>query len=204
MGRDPTSQLRRLDSVWDYGDFTVTVVAVIGADYGVVIPQVTIEADSVTVGMLQKMKLGKLRERIYNAIRRDPSLLDIRAKLLDMIEAGHGTMSKREQEVMTRARNEVQQIARNLRSSAPARGRGAENREWHRMIAEMYLAMLDAYGPRGVIQAMARELDAKPNTVSQWVRKARLDDWITDAPGQGRAGGEAGPKLEEWRTEHES
>lgn len=70
MGRDPTSQLRRLDSVWDYGDFTVTVVAVIGADYGVVIPQVTIEADSVTVGMLQKMKLGKLRERIYNAIRR--------------------------------------------------------------------------------------------------------------------------------------
>jgi hypothetical protein len=153
-----------------------------------------IEGDSVTVGTLQDLKLGTLRDELVKWIRIGPQLLEnpdiiFTDQLDDSIIA---------------SRDEVNRISKELKARRPARGRGAENPTWYRKVAEMYLATLDAHGPRGVIQSMAVELDAKPNTVSQWVRKARLAGWLTEAPEQGRAGGRPGLKLKEWREEHES
>ena len=89
-----------------------------------------------------------------------------------------------------------------LKASPPVRGRGATNPEWERKIAQLYVAMLMAHGERGVIQAMAKELDAPPNTVSGWVHKSRNKGWITDAPAQGKAGGAKGTRLIEWEEEN--
>lgn len=152
--------------------------------------------------MLQDVKLGKLRTLIADHVRRDPSLLDERVRLLEIVDAHGGTLSGQEREVMKRARREVSKIAQDLTASPPARGRGATNPEWDRKIAQLYVAMLMAHGERGVIKAMAKELDAPPNTVSGWVHKSRNKGWITDAPGQGKAGGAKGPRLIEWEEEN--
>lgn len=202
-GRDPEGTgIRKLETDWNFGHFKVTVEVLIGDEYGVGFPKVIFEADSVTVGMLQDVKLGNLRSVIADHVRRDHSLLDDRVRLLEFFYAHGGTLSDQERNVMKRARREVDKIAQNLKASPPVRGRGATNPEWERKIAQLYVAMLMAHGERGVIQAMAKELDAPPNTVSGWVHKSRNKGWITDAPAQGKAGGAKGTRLIEWEEEN--
>jgi transposase len=49
---------------------------------------------------------------------------------------------------------------------------------------------------------MAEYLDAAPNTVYWWVRRAREEGWLTKGQ-QGRAGANAGPRLIMWLKEQE-
>jgi hypothetical protein len=165
-----------LVTVWGYGAFTVTVLAFVGD--GVDFKEVRVKGDAVTVGTLQDVKLGTLRTRIADHIRRQGV----------------------DQQWASR---EVDRIIETLRDTAPSRGRGASNPEWDRKIAQLYVNMLITHGERGVILAMAEGLGANPVAVSQWVHKSRKNGWIGPAPSKGRAGGDKGQRLIEWESENE-
>jgi hypothetical protein len=90
-----------------------------------------------------------------------------------------------------------------LRESPPKRGRGADNSDFYRLVAETYLALLYTVGERRVVKVMAEEIGRPNNTVSGWVHTARKEKWLGPSLKPNRAGGEPGPKLNEWRKEHE-
>ena len=192
-----------------YEDFTLTLIAVVGLDYGIVFQYFEIDkTKSVTAGMLQRIKLGELREEIAKSLVRNPSLLDWGALILDFVEKNESVEwtelpSEDALTVMETAREDVRRLVKLLKDYQPRRGRAAENPGLYRMVAELYLELLPDHGQR-VIEAMTTELGKPKNTVSGWVRKSRDNYWLTPAPAQGRAGGEAGQRLIEWRKENES
>jgi len=177
----------------------------------------------VTARIVQAVKVGSLREHIAQLIRLQPALIYEEVALADILELIERfdladveiTLSDTEKldykEMTTKtiasikaAADEIRPRAKRLKATAPSRGRGAKTPEsWSREIAELYLIMLQAEGPRGVVQAMAVELDAPANTVSQWVRKSRLEGWLGPAPMPGKAGGVAGTRLVKWWENNE-
>lgn len=200
FGIDKTTGRRSVYIEIPYKDFQLTLIVVVGLDYGIVFRYLEIDkAESVTAGMLQRIKLGELREKIAKSFVGNPSLLDWRALTLPFVELP----SEDELAVMETAREDVDRLVRLLKDYQPRRGRAAENPGLYRMVAELYLQLLPDHGQR-IIEGMARELGKPKNTVSGWVRKSRDNYWLTPAPAQGRAGGEAGRRLIEWRREHES
>jgi hypothetical protein len=66
----------------------------------------------------------------------------------------------------------------------------------------MYLNFHAQHGQK-CVKAMAEHLDATPQQVSEWVRRARKLGWLTKAPVPGQAGGRAGLRLMEWLEEQE-
>lgn len=220
---DPHTGLTPLKTKWDYGEFVVTLDSVIGLDYGVGITHLELDAESVTSGIMQAVKVGSLRDHIAQLIRLTPALIYEEVALADILEhierfgldvieitlsdtekLVYKEMTTQAIESTKTAADEIRLRAKRLRGTPPSRGRGAKTPEsWSREIAELYLDMLKAEGPRGVVQAMAVELDAPANTVSQWVRKSRLEGWLGPAPLPGKAGGVAGTRLIKWRKNKE-
>lgn len=214
---DPDTGLIPVRSKWNYTDFSVWVEADIGLDdYGIKFSRVEIEANSITAQTFQRLKIGTLRDRMAKWIRVAPGLINedvTTARVIEQIESlGHdptkvviefGAMTPEDVESVKASAREVKRLAKRLKGQPPSRRRGADNPDFYREIAQLYLEQLQVHGPRGVIQAMAEELDAKPNTVSQWVRKSRLKGWLGPAPKKGRAGGTKGDELIKWEKENQ-
>ena len=192
-----------------YEDFLLTLEAVISPDRGVVFSDLRIsETESVTSGMMQRIRLGLIREVIGRDFVRNPLwwgtvgvLTELAVESVSGIEWAE-TPSKEQMAAIEAERKEVQRLSRLLKDYQVKRGRAAENPGLYRMVAELYLQLLPEHGQR-VIEAMTTELGKPKNTVSGWVQKSRDNRWLTPAPAQGRAGGEAGPRLIEWRKEKE-
>ena len=70
------------------------------------------------------------------------------------------------------ARDAASEATKYLMTKQPQRGRAAANSEWYGHVARVYLDFYAEHGQRAV-KAMARYLDAEPNTVYWWIRRAR-------------------------------
>lgn len=99
------------------------------------------------------------------------------------------------------ARGALTEVMEYLRTTRPGRGRAADNQEWYGHVARVYLDFYAQHGQR-TVKAMAVFLDAAPNTVYWWVRRAREQGWLTKGQ-QGRAGANPGPRLIQWLEEQE-
>ena len=206
---DETTGDRTYEIEIPFEDFLLTLQVVISPDRGVVFPDLLIsETESVTSGMMQRIKLGLIREVIARDFVRNPSWWGDFGVLTQIAVESHPQIewaeppSKEQMAAIEADRKEVQRLARLLKDYQPRRGRAASNPGLYRMVAELYLQLHPEHGQR-VIGAMATELGKPKNTVSGWVRKARDNRWLSKAPAQGRAGGEASQRLLDWRKEHE-
>ena len=192
------SGIPRVLTRWTSEAFDVEAVVSVPATGVVVVKSLTVEADDVTVRMLQDMRLGDLRYRIATAIRKDPEVVRLAGgpKTFSRVE-GTLTLSPSANQLA-----KAETLLDELKKSIPKRGRGADNSEHLRLVAETYLALLDTVGGRQVVKVMAEEIGRPDNTVSGWVHTSRKENWLGPSLKPNRGGGEPGSKLVEWRKEH--
>jgi len=185
-------------------DFEVTVHFDI-TDSGVAIKRISADVDQDTSGdltstQLRRIRIGQLRANIEKSLIADPTLLTPGSLWGKIVEAQGGTATDDELEYMSAARRAVESATETL-TDRPKRGQGVDNQEWYGHIARVYLEFHAEHGQR-TVKAMADYLDAAPNTVYWWVRKAREEEWLTKGR-QGRAGAGPGPRLLRWLEEQE-
>ena len=166
---------------------------------GVVVKRIS--GDDITADALRKLRIGKLRAKIHESLVEHPEHLLGLALLGKLIEEGGGTATPEELEVMRAARRAADDAVRQLKTGHPNRGRAPTNQDWYRRVAQAYLGFYQEHGQRAV-KELAEDLDASPNKVSWWVRRAREEGWLTKGH-QGRAGASPGPRLVKWQKEQE-
>jgi len=175
---------------------------------------------------MRALKLGELRRRIADDLRRNPAplttaadLSDIKRRSVDSPESltateqawllwiGRATdLDLDLDEASNQAIAQAHRKAKSVWTQSPNRGRGARSDDFYREVARAYLSLLRE-SPNRVIARLTlllQELQGDPQltraTVSTWVRRAREESWLTGSS-QGKAGGGEGPKLVEWLRE---
>ena len=182
----------------DDGDLELTVHYDLG-DQGVVIKRIS--GDDLTATVLRTLRIGELRKVIHQSLSQNPDHLLGIALAGKLVEEGFLTASPEEIAVMRAARDAAVEATKYLMTNQPQRGRAAANSEWYGHVARVYLNFYAEHGQRAV-KAMAHYLDAEPNTVYWWIRRAREEGWLTKGQ-QGRAGANPGPRLIKWLKEQE-
>lgn len=168
-------------------------------DQGVLIKR--IEGDDLTATVLRTVRIGEIRKAIHKSLLQNPEHLLGLALLGKLVEEGHASASDEELKVMRAARDSSYRAVEYLKTNRPQRGRAAKNQDWYGHVARVYLDFYPEHGQR-TAGAMAEYLDAEPNTVYWWIRRAREEGWLTKGQ-QGRAGANPGPRLIQWLEEQE-
>jgi hypothetical protein len=183
--------------------FEVTIHYVI-TEGGISIKRISADIDQDTSGdltstQLRKIRIGELRVSIQRFL-----LGETRSEADWWAASEEKRTSTSTPEELSYMRAEMEKdaaIAQILRTERPKRGRGVDNQDWYGHIARVYLDFHAEHGQR-TVKAMAEYLDAAPNTVYWWVRKAREEGWLTEGR-QGRAGAGPGPRLIAWMQAQE-
>lgn len=81
----------------------------------------------------------------------------------------------------------------------PHRGRIGYGEAHYRALALDYLELQDAHGHRGLRERLAQQYDVSPETMRDWIRRARELQFLSKAT-PGRGGSDAGPRLHEETT----
>lgn len=165
-----------------------------------------ISADEITASLVRILPFDAIRASIMESLIARPDLLTPISLLGKIMEESGGTMSEQELAQFAAARKSVEAAVHSateaLKGARPRRGRGAMNDDFYPQIANLYLDFHARHGQK-CVAAMAEHLDSTPQRVSEWVRRARDQGWLTKAPRQGLAGGTAGLRLMEWNDKHQ-
>lgn len=193
-----------------------------------IVERTPLEGAGVRSGDLRNVRIGEIKIRIADDLRREPTLLtpvvDVPGLLAkgaqspDLLTSKEGLwlaylrgalrMGHNAQELTTGQLAFAGKLAGSIGTSSPKRGRGAQSDSFYRQVAIQYMRVLENH-PNRVIEELTKELratredpDLPRDTVSSWVRRSRETGWLTPST-QGKAGGDAGPKLINWIHEQE-
>lgn len=162
--------------------------------------------DALSSNLLRNLPIDPIRALILESLNANPSLLTGTTILGKLIEDGHGTATDEERARFTAAQEAVEAAVAEatdlLRGARPSRGRGASNDDWWGNLATAYIDYHARFG-KTCVRELAAELDVIPQTVSEWVRRARTLGWLSAAPAPGQAGGRPGNMLIDWLEKRE-